>query len=104
MAPPNRMYNADERYGPAAIELDAEIAGAIALIMMRYAKAGWAMRDIEGVAMGAIRDVALAWYLRPDSRQWSGSPCPIAPDTCWVDDATGEHVNALTGARSKEHI
>ena len=34
-----------------------------------------------------------------NSREWSGSPAPEAPDTWWVDDATGEYVNAETGER-----
>lgn len=35
--------------------------------------------------------------------EWSSSPCPITPDACWTDDATGEHVDAYTGARTTEH-
>lgn len=35
--------------------------------------------------------------------EWSGSLCPIAPDTCWIDDETGEHVSAITGIRSTVH-
>jgi hypothetical protein len=33
--------------------------------------------------------------------QWSGSPDPTDPDNYWIDDETGERVNALTGERSK---
>lgn len=40
-------------------------------------------------------------YLAQD--EWSGSQCDIAPDTCWIDDETGEHVNAETGARTAFH-
>lgn len=32
--------------------------------------------------------------------EWSGSPCPTDPDNFWIDDATGERVNAHTGERS----
>lgn len=32
--------------------------------------------------------------------EWSGSPDPAAPDTHWIDDATGERVNAETGERT----
>lgn len=35
---------------------------------------------------------------RPAS-DWSGSPCPLDPDNWWVDDDTGERVNATTGER-----
>lgn len=31
--------------------------------------------------------------------EWSGSPSPEAPDDWWVDDGTGEYVNAETGER-----
>ena len=46
---------------------------------------------------------ALGWMLEPIlPSEWSGSLCPIAPDTCWIDDVTGEHVNAHTGQRTPE--
>ena len=35
--------------------------------------------------------------------EWSGGLCPTAPDTCWIDDKTGEHVNAVTGVRTPTH-
>lgn len=35
--------------------------------------------------------------------EWSGAQCEVAPDSCWVDDDTGEHVNAVTGARTRTH-
>lgn len=35
--------------------------------------------------------------------EWSGSCCPRDPDNCWIDDATGEHVNATTGERTRQH-
>ena len=31
--------------------------------------------------------------------EWNGSPCPLDPDSFWVDDETGERVNAETGER-----
>ncbi|MGK2884347.1 MAG: hypothetical protein ACSLE8_06160 [Rhodococcus sp. (in: high G+C Gram-positive bacteria)] len=31
---------------------------------------------------------------------WSSSPCPLDPDNFWIDDATGERVNAKTGERT----
>ena len=35
-----------------------------------------------------------------EPQEWSGSPCPIDPDNFWIDDETGERVNATTGERS----
>lgn len=32
--------------------------------------------------------------------EWSGSPDPEDPDNYWIDDATGERVNAHTGERT----
>lgn len=32
--------------------------------------------------------------------EWSGSPDPDSPDTHWIDDATGERVDAVTGERT----
>ena len=31
---------------------------------------------------------------------WSGSPDPFDPDNFWIDDDTGERVNAATGERT----
>lgn len=33
--------------------------------------------------------------------EWSGSPDPEDPDNFWIDDETGERVNAHTGERTK---
>ncbi|MGB3833777.1 MAG: hypothetical protein WA975_18150 [Mesorhizobium sp.] len=39
---------------------------------------------------------------RPSKKtEWSGSPCPKDPDNFWIDDATGERVNAVTGERGE---
>jgi hypothetical protein len=35
-----------------------------------------------------------------DEGEWTGSPCPIDPDNFWIDDFTGERVNAETGERT----
>jgi hypothetical protein len=32
--------------------------------------------------------------------EWSGSPDPVDPDNYWIDDKTGERVNAKTGERA----
>lgn len=32
-------------------------------------------------------------------REWSGYPDPHDPDNYWIDDETGERVNAHTGER-----
>lgn len=37
---------------------------------------------------------------RATAAEWSGSPCPADPDNFWIDDATGERVDARTGKRS----
>jgi hypothetical protein len=34
-------------------------------------------------------------------KEWNGSPDPADPDNFWIDDATGERVNATTGERIK---
>jgi hypothetical protein len=33
--------------------------------------------------------------------EWSGSPDPTDPDNFWIDDETGERVNAETGERTE---
>jgi hypothetical protein len=39
-------------------------------------------------------------YLEETMEQtWSGSPCPLDPDNFWMDDDTGERVDARTGER-----
>lgn len=35
--------------------------------------------------------------------EWSGGLCEVAPTSCWIDDKTGEHVNAITGTRTPNH-
>lgn len=37
-------------------------------------------------------------------KNWSGTLCPHDPDNCWIDDKTGEHVNAVTGERTASHF
>lgn len=34
------------------------------------------------------------------NKEWSGHPDPNDPDNFWIDDATGERVDARTGERS----
>lgn len=36
-----------------------------------------------------------------DMGGWFGSPDPVDPDNFWIDDETGERVNAHTGERTK---
>ena len=31
--------------------------------------------------------------------EWNGSCAPEAPDSWWIDDVTGEYINAETGER-----
>lgn len=45
----------------------------------------------------AVRDGNSPFACRP----WSGSPDPGDPDNYWIDDVTGERVNASTGERSR---
>lgn len=48
--------------------------------------------------------VIYGWELEPVLPSgWSGGLCSTAPDTCWIDDVTGEHVDANTGQRTPEH-
>lgn len=35
-----------------------------------------------------------------EAAEWSSSLDPTAPDNFWIDDATGERVNAATGERA----
>ena len=39
----------------------------------------------------------------PEPKEWSGGLCPLDPDNCWIDDETGEHVEAMSGKRSQYH-
>jgi len=43
-------------------------------------------------------DRALAEF--GERAEWSGSPDPEDPDNYWIDDETGERVNAHTGERT----
>lgn len=45
----------------------------------------------------------IAGTSEPNSCDWSGSQCSVTPDACWVDDVTGEHVNAYTCVRTAQH-
>lgn len=36
--------------------------------------------------------------------EWSGAECPMQPADCWIDDETGEHVNATTNERTTQHV
>jgi hypothetical protein len=33
--------------------------------------------------------------------EWNGYPAPCDPDNFWLDDESGERVNAATGARTR---
>lgn len=52
---------------------------------------------------GANARLTLEPTMDTQKRGWSGGQCQIAPDACWIDDVTGEHVDAETGERTKEH-
>lgn len=51
----------------------------------------------------AKREAKEARQAKAAPREWSGSPCDRAPDNCWIDDETGEHVNATTCERTPAH-
>jgi hypothetical protein len=36
--------------------------------------------------------------------EWKGSPCPYSPDTAWIDESTGERVDATTGERVRPSV
>lgn len=39
--------------------------------------------------------------VEPSQVEWSGKPDPSDPDNFWIDDDTGERVDARTGERSR---
>lgn len=43
-------------------------------------------------------------FYRIERPTWSGSPCPLDPDNYWIDDKTGERVNAKTGERTPPDV
>ncbi len=49
-----------------------------------------------------IRDMEIigAWPSGLLREEWSGTPDPKDPDNFWIDDETGERVNAKTGERT----
>lgn len=55
--------------------------------------------------IAALGKLAEAWDYRAASAysapEWSGSPDPSDPDNFWIDDDTGERVNAHTGERTR---
>lgn len=50
---------------------------------------------------GAFPETGLACDACYGGGEWSGSPDPEDPDNFWVDDKTGERVNAQTGERTE---
>lgn len=47
-----------------------------------------------------VGSVAATVYHIEQAPEWSGTPDPNDPDNFWIDDETGERVNAHTGERS----
>lgn len=35
--------------------------------------------------------------------EWEADLCETDPDNCWIERATGEHINATTNQRSPHH-
>ena len=61
-------------------------------------------RDViaHGDTLTEVADLIVSAGLDPDVEpvgEWSGSPDPNDPDNYWIDDVTGERVNAHTGER-----
>jgi len=64
----------------------------------------WARKKPEG---SRVTHGGEPWALEGDPvllsiiecETWTGSPCPRDPDNFWIDDKTGERVNAKTGQR-----
>lgn len=56
----------------------------------------------EHMVLVTVPTIETAENLDPNTK-WSGAECPIDPSNCWVDDATGEHVNAHTNDRTSTH-
>lgn len=57
------MFDENERYSRAAIDLDNEIQNAVLPIILRYIKAGYRIREVAYVASSAIRDAELTELL-----------------------------------------
>lgn len=68
-----------------------ELVERIADLMKRY-------DNNEFIAFSEVDDAAVG--LPP--AEWSGSPDPDDPDNYWIDDVTGERVNAHTGERTRK--
>lgn len=70
-------------------------------IQNQIARLDWS-RPLEEIAATLVeagfrlRDLSDARFVD----KWSGSPDPADPDHVWIDDDTGERVNALTGERA----
>lgn len=53
----------------------------------------------EGIAE-LLAGIRAAIARAEGTADWSGSPDPADPDNFWIDDATGERVDASTGVRT----
>jgi hypothetical protein len=59
----------------------------------------WVLRILQA----AKRQAGVAKSQRePFMNEWSGYPDPRDPDNYWIDDKTGERVNAWTGERTND--
>jgi len=63
---------------------------------------GWYWRPIA-IIHGPFATEAEAFADSRSSPEWSGSECETSPGNCWIDDVTGEHVDALTCFRTVAH-
>jgi hypothetical protein len=51
-------------------------------------------------AAAATNSTDTNWTEEDFRTEWSGFPDPTDPDNFWIDDVTGERVNASSGERS----
>lgn len=79
-------------------------------IAMRFGQTGWFWQLPDGEPNGpfdteqeAIADAQSDGSEDDDDNAWSGRECDVTPSECWIDDVTGEHVNATTNERTPDH-
>ena len=54
-----RLFDENERYTQAALDLDAETAKAVQVIFDRYVTAGYSVRDVSFLMQKAINELEL---------------------------------------------
>lgn len=102
---------ADKRRIETHFYTPEDLANAARIVACVNACAGLSQAHLEEVApqdemarlssMINILEARISQLLHPKAPEWSGSPDPEDPDNFWIDDETGERVNAHTGERTK---